>query len=102
MPTMKLLLLGDDGANARDEGRLPRARDSRTNSREGHDAMVIMLWARGVRYLHTWKYQSIYTVMNALGWWGAKGGSPPKGWMERRGSFFLFFMISLYKVNLSS
>jgi hypothetical protein len=42
MPTMKLLLLGDDGANAKDEGRLPRARDSRTNSREGHDAMVMV------------------------------------------------------------
>jgi hypothetical protein len=94
MPTMKLLLLGDDGANARDEGRLPRARDSRTN-REGHDAMVIMLWARGVRCLHTWKYQSIYTVMRhaLLGWAGAKGGSPPNEGRgeERRGS--LFFMI---------
>ena len=100
MPTMKLLLLGDDGANARDEGRLPRARDSRTNSREGHDAMVIMLWARGVRCLHTWKYQSIYTVMrHALLGWGAKGGSPPNEGRgeERRGS--LFFMISLHSTK---
>ena len=54
MPTMKLLLLGDDGANAKDEWRLPRARDSRTKSREGDDAMVTVTNSQENVSLNIW------------------------------------------------